>query len=101
VLAADQPHERVPHGFNGWVDARLKALVGGLPARAGSSVGSRLLFGVLMLAALAASVGLFTLVPRELAPTEDRGAFFVPPTVPRARATTTRSSSWPRSSRRC
>jgi multidrug efflux pump len=30
-----------------------------------------------MLAALAASVGLFTLVPRELAPTEDRGAFFV------------------------
>jgi len=72
-----QPHERVPHGFNGWIDARLKALSAAYRHRLELSVGRPLLFGVLMLAALVASVGLFTLVPRELAPTEDRGAFFV------------------------
>jgi multidrug efflux pump len=72
-----QPHERVPHGFSGWVDGRLKALSSAYRHRLERSVGRPLMFGVLMLAALAASVGLFTLVPRELAPTEDRGAFFV------------------------
>jgi multidrug efflux pump len=72
-----QPHERVPHGFSGWVDARLKGLSNGYRGALGKTVGKPLLFGLLMLAALAASVGLFTLVPRELAPTEDRGAFFV------------------------
>jgi multidrug efflux pump len=72
-----KPHERVPHGFSGWVDARLKGLSDGYRRALSRSVGKPVLFGVLMVAALVASVGLFTLVPRELAPTEDRGAFFV------------------------
>jgi multidrug efflux pump len=72
-----KPHERVPHGFSGWVDGRLKALATGYRRALGRSVGKPALFGLLMLAALAASAGLFSLVPRELAPTEDRGAFFV------------------------
>lgn len=72
-----KPHERVPHGFSGWVDGRLKALADGYRRALGKTVGKPLMFGVLMLVALVASAGLFKLVPRELAPTEDRGAFFV------------------------
>jgi multidrug efflux pump len=72
-----RPHERVPHGFNGWVDARLKGLSEGYKRRLERSIDKPLMFGLVMAAALVATAALFAGVPRELAPTEDRGAFFV------------------------
>ena len=72
-----QPHTRSQTGFNERVDARLKALAAGYRRRLSALVGRPTLFGVIMLGALLLSVGLFQWVPRELAPTEDRGAFVV------------------------
>jgi multidrug efflux pump len=72
-----RPHERVPHGFNGWIDARLKGLSEGYKRRLERSIDKPLRFGLVMAAALVATAALFAGVPRELAPTEDRGAFFV------------------------
>jgi multidrug efflux pump len=72
-----KPHERVPHGFNGWVDARLKALSNAYRRQLEKRVGHPGFFLAILLAALAATVALVAIVPRELAPTEDRGAFFV------------------------
>ncbi|MEO8159882.1 MAG: efflux RND transporter permease subunit [Arenimonas sp.] len=72
-----KPHERVPHGFSGWVDRRLKALSHAYRRQLEKRVGHPLFFMVILLAAMAASAALFVYVPRELAPTEDRGAFFI------------------------
>ena len=72
-----QPHTREQTGFNHWVDARLKAITTGYRRRLGNVVARPALFVVAMLAALAATVALFVFVPRELAPTEDRGAMVV------------------------
>ena len=72
-----RPHRRDDGGFGGWVDGRLKALAGGYRNQLGKRIGQPLLFLAIMAAALVASVFLFLHVPRELAPTEDRGAFFV------------------------
>ncbi len=72
-----RPHGREAKGFSGWIDARLGALSSAYRRRLAKSVDQPVLFGVVMLAALVASALLFAGVPRELAPTEDRGAFFV------------------------
>ena len=72
-----QPHTREQTGFNHWVDARLKAIGAGYQRRLGRVVTHPWLVGIALLAALAAIVALFQFVPRELAPTEDRGAMFV------------------------
>ncbi|KFN43566.1 efflux RND transporter permease subunit [Arenimonas oryziterrae] len=73
-----QPHDRTQTtGLNAWVDRRLGALSDGYRHLLGRHVGKGWLFGGLMLGALALSAGLFEMTPRELAPTEDRGAFFV------------------------
>jgi multidrug efflux pump len=72
-----RPHKREAHGFGAWTDRRLKQLSEGYKNRLTRTIGHPWLFFVVMLAALVASGVLFTIVPRELAPTEDRGAFFV------------------------
>jgi multidrug efflux pump len=56
--------------------ARLGALLAWRPRALGAAM------GLVMLGALGASALLFGVVPRELAPTEDRGAFFVMATGP-------------------
>ena len=60
-----------------WVSARLDGLGKRYKHWLDRSVDRPWLFGVLMLAAVALSFGLFKWVPSELAPAEDRGAFFV------------------------
>ncbi|MFZ5662716.1 MAG: efflux RND transporter permease subunit [Pseudomonadota bacterium] len=70
---AEQKSNRVAR----WVNARLDAFTARYRRWLDRSVERPWLFGALMLAALAASALLFRLVPSELAPTEDRGAFFV------------------------
>ncbi len=73
-----RPHsEEKSNVVTRWINARLDAL--GRAYRGGlvRTVQRPWLFGVLMLAAMAASFFLIRLVPSELAPAEDRGAFFV------------------------
>jgi len=77
-----QPHTREQTGFNHWVDARLKAITAGYQRRLGGVIARPVLFGIAMLIAMAGIFILFKLVPRELAPTEDRGAMFVSVTGP-------------------
>ncbi|MBX3724967.1 MAG: efflux RND transporter permease subunit [Xanthomonadales bacterium] len=71
-----RPH-REPRGLNRWVQGRLDALGRGYRGLIERTVGRPLLFGVLMVASVVASVLMFLAVPKELAPPEDRGAFFV------------------------
>ncbi|MFA6985456.1 MAG: efflux RND transporter permease subunit, partial [Arenimonas sp.] len=72
-----RPHKRGETGFGAWTDRRLRSLSDGYRRQLARHVGRPWLFLGIMLAALAASALLFFTVPRELAPTEDRGAFFV------------------------
>ncbi|MHB8912047.1 MAG: efflux RND transporter permease subunit [Lysobacter sp.] len=73
-----RPHnEEKSNPVNRWVNARLDGLGARYRRFIDRSVERPWLFGVLMLAAIALSFGLFKLVPSELAPAEDRGAFFV------------------------
>ena len=73
-----KPHGRAEAGgFGGWVDDRLKRVSAGYRRQLDKRIGHPVLFFAIMLGALAASAFLFSKVPRELAPTEDRGAFFV------------------------
>ncbi|MDQ3269771.1 MAG: efflux RND transporter permease subunit [Pseudomonadota bacterium] len=73
-----RPHsEEKSNRVHRWVSGRLDALGTRYRGWLGRSVKRPWLFGALMLAAFAASYGLFRIVPSELAPPEDRGAFFV------------------------
>lgn len=73
-----RPHsEEKATWLNRWVNARLDGVTRGYRRALDRSVGRPWLFGALMVAALVLSFGLFKLVPSELAPAEDRGAFFV------------------------
>ena len=72
-----RPHKREATGFGAWSDRRLKQLSDGYKRQLAKRVGRPWLFFGIMVAALVASGVLFSVVPRELAPTEDRGAFFV------------------------
>jgi len=60
-----------------FVNARLDGITLRYRRLLGRSIGRPWLFGALMVAALAVTWGLFKWVPSELAPAEDRGAFFV------------------------
>jgi multidrug efflux pump len=71
-----RPHT-TPRGLNRWVQQRLDAVGRGYRRSVERTVGRPLLFGAIMLASLGASALLFLMVPTELAPPEDRGAFFV------------------------
>jgi multidrug efflux pump len=71
-----RPHT-TPRGLNRWVQQRLDSVGRGYRRSVERTVGRPLLFGAIMLASVGASVLLFLAVPTELAPPEDRGAFFV------------------------
>jgi multidrug efflux pump len=72
-----RPHQRGGRGFGAWVDRRLGDLSEGYRKTLSHQVGKTWMFFGIMIGALLASFFLFASVPRELAPTEDRGAFFV------------------------
>ena len=72
-----RPHKRDASGFGAWIDRRLKQLSETYKRQLARQVGRPWLFFGIMVGALVASGLLFSIVPRELAPTEDRGAFFV------------------------
>ncbi len=69
--------QTTPRGFNGWVNRRLKALTAGYKRQVERTSGKPILFGLIMVAAFAASAVLLKVVPTELAPAEDRGVFFI------------------------
>ncbi len=66
-----------PRGFNRWINRSLDRVTAGYRTQVQRSIRHPLLFGMLMIAALAVSVLLFRGVPSELVPPEDRGNFFV------------------------
>ena len=66
-------HEK---GFVAWTERSLAALSNGYRHALDRSVGHPLLVGAALLLAVAAIGVLFVQVPKELAPPEDRGAFF-------------------------
>jgi multidrug efflux pump len=70
-----RPHTE-PRGFNAMVNRAFARVTAAYRRTLERSVGRPVSFGVVMVAALAASALVFQLVPRELAPPEDRGAFF-------------------------
>ena len=71
-----RPHGQVS-GFAARVDERLNALSSGYRRLLSRIIGRPLRWVIVMVLALAASYGLSNLVPRELAPPEDRGSFFL------------------------
>jgi multidrug efflux pump len=71
-----RPHTE-PRGLNRWINRNFNRLTEAYRRQVRRSSGHPLLFGGLMLAALALSFFIFRSVPSELAPPEDRGAFFV------------------------
>lgn len=77
-----QPHTREQTGFNHWMHERLQAVSSAYRRRLGALIGRPWLFGASMLVAVAAILALFSVVPRELAPTEDRGAMFISVNAP-------------------
>ncbi|RNF85942.1 efflux RND transporter permease subunit [Montanilutibacter psychrotolerans] len=75
-LVRPHDHEKSTR-VNRWVNGRLDALGRHYRSFLDRSVDKPWWFGALMVLALLLSFGLFKLVPSELAPPEDRGAFFV------------------------
>ena len=76
-----RPHTN-PRGINAWMERRLRALASGYRRVLERFIVYPWWFGVAMVVALLLTFGLFTLVPRELAPNEDRGSFSVSVTGP-------------------
>jgi multidrug efflux pump len=69
------PHAVHSNRVSEWINARFNRLAQGYRGVLDRHVHRAWLFGALMLAALAAMVLLFRMLPSELAPAEDRGAF--------------------------
>src|SRR5690606_30553999 len=73
-----RPHGKENSGrINNWVNERLAALSNGYAGLLERHLSNRWLLAAVMLGALALSYGLIRFVPSELAPSEDRGSFFV------------------------
>ena len=73
-----RPHsEEKSNRVNRWVNARLDGVTRRYRGVLERNVERHWLFAALMLAAVAATWGLVKWVPSELAPAEDRGAFFI------------------------
>jgi multidrug efflux pump len=66
-----------PRGINAWMERNLRRLADGYRRSLDRFVAWPWLFGIAMVVALLLAFGLFKLVPRELAPGEDRGSFSV------------------------
>ncbi len=71
-----RPHAE-PRGLNAWIHARFSALSNGYRRQVARTVGRPIIFGAVMVASAVLSAVLFLLVPKELAPDEDRGAFWI------------------------
>ena len=76
-----RPHTD-PRGINAWMEQRLRALASGYRRVLERFIAYPVWFGVAMVVTLLLTFGLFLLVPRELAPNEDRGSFSVSVTGP-------------------
>jgi len=72
-----RPHQPNERGLSGAIDRRLNSLREGYRGLLQRSIGRPLLFGLVLLVTLGASWGMLQIVPRELAPPEDRGSMFV------------------------
>ena len=83
---------QVDEGFRR-VEAGYRRLLEGSVNRSG-------LLGAVVLAAVVASAGLYSVIPKELTPPEDQGNFFISVNGPRAPASTTPRSRHSRSRRR-
>jgi multidrug efflux pump len=66
-----------PTGFNAWTHRGLTRLSERYRRAVAATIGHPLVFGLVLVATLGASWVLLSVVPQELAPPEDRGAFFV------------------------
>ncbi|HEU5467753.1 MAG TPA: efflux RND transporter permease subunit [Steroidobacteraceae bacterium] len=71
-----RPHAE-PRGLNAWMHRQFTALSQRYRRRVADTIGRPLLFGAVMVASAVLSVILFQVVPKELAPAEDRGAFWI------------------------
>jgi multidrug efflux pump len=66
-----------PRGVNAWIQRQLTALADAYRRAVARSIGHPVLFGAVLLACVGLSYVLVKQIPAELAPPEDRGAFFV------------------------
>jgi multidrug efflux pump len=71
-----RPHSE-PRGLNAWIHGRFNRLTESYRRRIASTVGRPVIFGAVLAGSALLSLVLFNVVPKELAPAEDRGAFFV------------------------
>lgn len=71
-----RPHTE-PRGLNAWIHRQLMRLAAGYKRQVERTVGKPLLFGAVLAGSAILSFVLFQVVPKELAPDEDRGAFFI------------------------
>jgi len=71
-----RPH-REPRGLNAWMHRQLTRLSEGYRRQVAATIGKPVIFGAVLVASALLSLLLFTVVPKELAPAEDRGSFFI------------------------
>jgi multidrug efflux pump len=71
-----RPH-REPRGLNAWMHRLLTRLADAYRRQVAATVGRPVFFGAVLAGSALVSLALFWIVPKELAPAEDRGAFFI------------------------
>jgi multidrug efflux pump len=71
-----RPHSE-PRGLNAWIHVRLTRLSNAYRRQVAATIGRPVIFGAILGGSALLSFLLFNLVPKELAPGEDRGAFFI------------------------
>jgi len=71
-----RPHTE-PAGLNAWIHRQFTRVTERYRAQVGRTIGKPVIFGAVMAASAILSVVLFQVVPKELAPDEDRGAFWI------------------------
>ncbi|HUG03056.1 MAG TPA: efflux RND transporter permease subunit [Steroidobacteraceae bacterium] len=71
-----RPHTE-PRGLDAWIHRHLARLSAGYRSQIERTVGKPLLFAGVLVGSAILSFALFQIVPKELAPAEDRGAFFI------------------------
>ena len=71
-----RPHSE-PRGLNAWIHRQFTRLSEGYRRQIGRTIGKPLVFGIVMVGSAVLSYLLFQFIPKELAPDEDRGAFWI------------------------
>ncbi|MGH8249097.1 MAG: efflux RND transporter permease subunit [Steroidobacteraceae bacterium] len=71
-----RPHLE-PRGLNAWIHRQFTRLSDGYQGQVARTIGKPVIFGAVLVVSAILSVVLFLTVPKELAPDEDRGAFFI------------------------